>query len=477
MKSLSYTQSADHFKDAIVQEEYTVSQLSMKLKSIVEGNFSDVRIKGEVSGAKMAASGHLYFTLKDEQAVISAVCWKSVSLPFNVEDGMEVICSGKISIYAGRSTYQVIIKKIELAGIGEILRMLEKRRKKLEAEGLFSSLNKQKIPYLPETIGVITSSSGAVIKDIIHRLEERCPVRVIVWNVPVQGTDAARMITNAIDGFNKLTDVTVDVIIVARGGGSIEDLLPFSEEELVRAAAKSKIPIISAVGHETDFSLLDYASDLRAPTPTAAAEKAVPVRRELLEGIGLYGKRMKSSVLNLHNASMIKTIQLSESLRKHVDSINNKEKQLTILSDKVRVETLHYRIKDKISQLNNIATLSYYSIYKCVNDLKSQMILLKVDFKEMNYKLKMQVNNLLKISESLSYHIDNIMKRKDLEIKSIDKLVESYHYKNVLKRGFALVWDEDNNLISSTQKISDEQEITVELQDGKIKSKAIKTSL
>jgi exodeoxyribonuclease VII large subunit len=265
----------------------TVSELSGALKRTIESAFGQVRVRGEISGFKRHASGHCYFTLKDENACIDAVIWRSGAgaVAFRPEDGAEVIATGKLTTYPGRSKYQIVIERMELAGEGALLALLERRRKALAAEGLFDPARKRKLPFLPQVIGVVTSPTGAVIRDILHRLEERCPTHVIVWPVAVQGEGASARIAEAIRGFPSL-DPKPDLLIVARGGGSIEDLWPFNEEEVVRAAAECPIPLISAVGHETDTTLIDHAADLRAPTPTAAAEIAVPVRSELLVQLG-----------------------------------------------------------------------------------------------------------------------------------------------------------------------------------------------
>src|SRR3982751_865199 len=260
----------------------SVSELSGVLKRTIETAFGQVRVRGEISGFKRHASGHCYFTLKDENACIDAVIWRTstATLVFRPEDGAEVIATGKLTTYPGRSKYQIVVERMELAGEGALLALLEKRRKALAAEGLFASERKRELPFLPQLIGVVTSPTGAVIRDIIHRLEDRCPTHVILWPVPVQGEGAAAKIAAAIPAFASL-EPRPELLIVARGGGSIEDLWAFNEEEVVRAAAESPIPLISAVGHETDTTLIDFAADLRAPTPTAAAEIAVPVRSEL----------------------------------------------------------------------------------------------------------------------------------------------------------------------------------------------------
>ena len=273
----------------------SVSELSGALKRTVETAFGFVRVRGEISGWKRHASGHCYFTLKDDAACIDAVIWKgqAASLAFRPEDGAEVIVSGKLTTYPGRSKYQIVVNRMELAGEGALMALLDKRRRALAAEGLFDEAKKRKLPYLPMVIGVVTSPTGAVIRDILHRLEDRCPTHVIIWPVPVQGEGAAAKVAAAIRGFASVNP-RPDLLIVARGGGSIEDLWAFNEEEVVRAAADSPIPLISAVGHETDTTLIDFASDRRAPTPTAAAEMAVPVRAELAAWLGELDHRMRT---------------------------------------------------------------------------------------------------------------------------------------------------------------------------------------
>ena len=280
----------------------SVSELSGALKRTVEDRFGNVRVRGEISGWKRAASGHCYFTLKDDKACIDSVLWKgsAARLAFAPEDGVEVIASGKLTTYPGRSKYQVVVETLELAGEGALMALLEKRRKALAAEGLFASERKRTLPYLPRVIGVVTSPTGAVIRDILHRLEDRFPTHVIVWPVQVQGERAAAQVAEAIRGFDALAPggpvPRPDLLIVARGGGSIEDLWGFNEEVVVRAAADCSIPLISAVGHETDTTLIDHAADRRAPTPTAAAEMAVPVLADLRRYVGDLGMRTADRV-------------------------------------------------------------------------------------------------------------------------------------------------------------------------------------
>mgnify|MGYP001421048880 FL=1 len=274
--------------------EYSVSELSSALKIIVEKTFTRVKIRGEVFGFKEAASGHLYFSLKDENATLDSVCWRGTAARLGIapEDGMEVVVTGRITTFSGRSKYQIIVESLELAGEGALLKLLEDRKRKLANEGLFDEGKKHKIPFIPESIGIVTSPTGAVIKDILHRLSERFPRRTLLWPVKVQGEGSAAEIAAAIHGLNTLAVNKPDLIIVARGGGSLEDLWTFNEESVVRAAANSRIPIISAVGHETDWTLIDLVADVRAPTPTAAAELAVPVRVEVLSKLKIHSEKM-----------------------------------------------------------------------------------------------------------------------------------------------------------------------------------------
>ncbi|WP_343518539.1 exodeoxyribonuclease VII large subunit [Sphingomonas sp.] len=284
----------------------SVGELSMKLKRMVEGEFGHVRLRGEISGYKRAASGHAYLCLKDADAVIDAVMWRGPAalVPFSPQDGIEVVATGKLTTYPGRSKYQIVIERMELAGEGALMALFEKLKAQLAGEGLFDPARKKPLPFAPQTIGVVTSPTGAVIRDILHRLEDRFPTHVLVWPVKVQGQGAAEEVAAAVRGFDAMpADGPVrrpDLVIVARGGGSIEDLWAFNEEVVVRAVAACSIPVISAVGHETDTSLCDYAADMRAPTPTAAAEMAVPVRAELANAVATMGLRAERCARRYH---------------------------------------------------------------------------------------------------------------------------------------------------------------------------------
>ncbi len=278
--------------------EFTVTELSGAIKRVIEAEFGHVRIRGEVGRVSRPRSGHIYLDLKDDRSVISGVIWKGVAgrLQTQPEEGMEVVATGRITTFGGQSKYQIVIEDIKPAGMGALMALLEKRKKALEGEGLFDPARKRALPYLPDVIGVVTSPSGAVIRDILHRLRDRFPRKVLIWPVAVQGERCAPEVVRAIEGFNAMTPGGAlprpDLLIVARGGGSVEDLWGFNEETVARAAAASQIPLISAVGHETDTTLIDFVSDKRAPTPTAAAELAVPVRHELLAWLDGQDARM-----------------------------------------------------------------------------------------------------------------------------------------------------------------------------------------
>ena len=322
--------------------EWSVSELSAALKRTVEDEFGHVRVRGEISGYRGPhSSGHSYFALKDESARIDAVIWKGVAgrMRFKPEEGMEVIATGRLTTYPGRSNYQIVIESLEPAGVGALMALLEERKKKLAAEGLFDEARKQLIPYLPEVIGVVTSPTGAVIRDILHRLADRFPRNVIVWPVRVQGDGAAEEIAAAIRGFNAMAEDgklrRPELIIVARGGGSIEDLWSFNEEIVVRAAAESMIPLISAVGHETDVTLIDFAADVRAPTPTAAAEMAVPVRSDLLAEISALGHRQTSAWLRGIEARRTELRAAARALQRPEQLLEARRQRLDNLSERL----------------------------------------------------------------------------------------------------------------------------------------------
>src|SRR6266404_1123982 len=323
--------------------EYTVSELSRALKRSIEENFAYVRVRGEISGYKRHGSGHCYLALKDSDAVLDAVCWRTTAMRLGIkpEDGMEVVCTGRLTTFPGRSKYQLVIETIELAGIGALLKLLEERRRRLAAEGLFAAERKRKLPFLPEVIGIVTSPSGAVIRDVLHRLSDRFPRRVLLWPVAVQGEGAAAQVAAAIEGFNRLPEGGAvprpHLIIVTRGGGSLEDLMPFNEEIVASAAAGSAIPLISAVGHETDTTLIDHASDRRAPTPTAAAEMAVPVRLDLMAELSGKTARLSSGRARLFVERRLHLAGLARGLPAPQDLIGAATQRLDDRAERLRL--------------------------------------------------------------------------------------------------------------------------------------------
>ncbi len=321
--------------------EFSVSDLSGAIKRMIEGEFSHVRVKGEVGRVSRPRSGHVYMDLKDDRSVLAGVIWKGVAskLAVQPEEGMEVVATGRLTTFPGQSRYQIVIEDLKPAGMGALMAMLEARRKALAGEGLFASERKKRLPYLPEVIGVVTSPSGAVIRDILHRLRDRFPRKVLIWPVAVQGEKCAPEVTRAIQGFNALTPGGAlprpDLLIVARGGGSIEDLWGFNEESVVRAAAASEIPLISAVGHETDTTLIDFASDKRAPTPTAAAELAVPVRLDLLAWLDGQEGRLLQALKGQVTARQQRLRDLSRALPRGEALLDGPHQRLDGMSDKL----------------------------------------------------------------------------------------------------------------------------------------------
>ena len=339
---------------------YSVSELSGALKRTIEQSYGHVRVRGEISGCKRHSSGHIYLALKDMDALIDAVCWRGTAGRLSVapQDGMEVIATGRLTTFPGRSKYQLVIEQMELAGEGALLKLLEERKRRLSAEGLFAESRKRKLPYLPEVIGVITSPTGAVIRDILHRLNERFPRHVLLWPVAVQGDGAAAQIAAAIEGFNRIAPggpvPRPDVLIVARGGGSLEDLMAFNEEIVVRAAAASGIPLISAVGHETDTTLIDFASDRRAPTPTAAAEIAVPVRLELLTEVRNLGNRLDSGATRLLTERKLQLDGLARGLPDPVGLIETAAQRLDDRAERLDL-AMAGLLRDRAAQIAHAA--------------------------------------------------------------------------------------------------------------------------
>ena len=412
--------------------EYSVSEISFAIKRCVETTFEKVCVKGEIFGAKKADSGHWYLALKDANAVLSAVCWKGValSLPVKIEDGLEVLATGRITTFAGRSSYQLVIEHLEVAGAGALLKLLEERKQQFLKEGLFDAGHKKPIPFLPKVIGVVTSASGAVIRDIIHRVRDRFPSRIIVWPTPVQGEGAAEKIAAAVRGFDALDGQNgvprPDVLIVARGGGSLEDLWPFNEEVVIRAVYDCKIPVISAVGHETDTMLIDFVADRRAPTPTGAAEFAVPVRSEL-----------NAQLLMLDSRRIHAMARHIGSLKQMFDAISRSLPNLSqILADH------RQRFDERCERLKNAL--------KILTDLK------KRDFLSVGLK---------------PYLIQNALEKRKTMLAHLAHRLEAVSIEQVLKRGFTWVTDRHFKTVYDASAAKRAGELNVRFVDGIVKTK------
>lgn len=380
---------------------YSVSDASSLLKTVVETAFPRIRVRGELSQITRASSGHIYMTIKDANSAISAIIWRSTPVPFKLEDGLEVIITGRFTTYPARSNYQIIVSEIEMAGAGAILKMLEERKRKLAAEGLFDQARKKPLPRFPQTIGIVSSPTGAAFQDIQNRLRERFPVHVILYPATVQGATAAAEITAGVEYFNRAKNV--DVIIVARGGGALEDLLPFSEECVVRAVAASEIPVVSGVGHEPDWMLIDFAADVRAPTPTGAAEIVVPTKLSLVQELDNLWHRMSGMfATRLANA------------RARMDSIVIKNPTQLLMEREQRLDDLGRTLGILINAKITDATRKMEIISTFPNILQNKMTSL------------------------------------NQAIMHIGQMLGSLGYKSVLQRGYAIVRNDKNQIISRT---------------------------
>ena len=429
--------------------ELSVSELSFALKRTLEDGFGRVRVRGELSKVKIHTSGHMYSDLKDADSLINLVCWRATvgRLAVRPEEGLEVICTGKITTYPARSNYQLVVEQMELAGQGALLKMLEDRRQKLAAEGLFDAARKKPIPSLPVVIGVITSPTGAVIRDIIHRLDDRFPSRVLVWPVPVQGEGAAEKIAAAISGFSNLPDhgpvPRPDVIIVARGGGSLEDLMAFNEETVVRAAANCSIPLISAVGHETDTTLIDFAADLRAPTPTAAAEMAVPERLALLETLSGLTQRLTQHIRQTlqHQRQVLKTYKAR-------------------LGDPRRLLDLKAQHFDHLSERLGPALM------KDVQHKRTQLVQIAARLPHPRQRLEQAAQSLSFQQQGLVRLSTRLLDPAKARLEQASKLLEALSFRGALKRGYAVVRAADGSIVTKTAQTSPGQKLRIEVSDG-----------
>lgn len=433
--------------------ELTVSELAFSLKKTLEDTYARVRVRGELSKVKIHTSGHLYSDLKDADSVLNIICWRgSLSkLSIRPEEGLDVICTGKITSYPARSNYQMVVEYMELAGVGALLKMLEDRKKRLAAEGLFDPSRKQKLPYLPEVIGVVTSPTGAVIRDILHRLEDRFPRQVLIWPVRVQGDGAAEEIANAIDGFNHLLENgkirRPDLLIVARGGGSLEDLMPFNEEIVVRAAANSRIPLISAVGHETDTTLIDFASDLRAPTPTAAAEMSVPERVQISAFVSDCSQRLYQSLSGM---------------------IASKQDSLKHLGARIGSPDRLFELR--LQRLDHVSSRLSHSLEKRLQISAQSLMRISSRLMSPLQRLESAKTNVTFMSDRLLRSYGQFLKDGSTRLAHLSQLMDTLSFKSVLGRGYALIRDNQGIPVTSALKINKNDRISIELRDGLLHS-------
>jgi exodeoxyribonuclease VII large subunit len=485
--------------------EFTVSELSSALKRTVEDAYGHVRVRGEISGFRGPhSSGHCYFALKDESAKIEAVIWKfaHARMRFKPQEGLEVIATGKLTTYPGSSKYQIVIEAIEPAGIGALMALMEERKKKLAAEGLFDEARKQLLPWLPEVIGVVTSPTGAVIRDILHRLEDRFPRRVLVWPVKVQGEGSAEQIAAAIRGFNALPDggriPRPDLLIVARGGGSLEDLWSFNEEIVVRAVAESMIPLISAVGHETDITLIDFAADKRAPTPTAAAEMAVPVRSELFVEVSALARRtmvcwqrgqesrrneLRAAARALPAAGELLAIPrqrldgLSSALPRGLKANTHAHfRRFAAGSARLTVRVLHGQVaqaRQRLTASGERIALSLRALLRHRRDRYAGLAIRLQASKLANAQAQRQKiardrERAQRLAERARRGLATVMQRLDARVAHSGQLLGALSYRGVLARGFALVRDAQGHAVHAAAAVGPNAPLSIEFADGRV---------
>lgn len=475
--------------------EFTVSEISGALKRTVEETYGRVRVRGEVSGYRGPhSSGHAYFALKDDRARLEAVVWRGVfsKLKFPPEEGMEVVATGKLTTYPGSSKYQIVIDSLEPAGAGALMALLEERRRKLAAEGLFDPARKQLLPFMPMVIGVVTSPTGAVIRDIIHRITDRFPLHVIVWPVRVQGETSGAEVANAVSGFNELVPggpvARPDVVIVARGGGSLEDLWGFNDEAVVRAVAESDIPVISAVGHETDWTLIDHAADIRAPTPTGAAEMAVPVRAELEAQLANLAARLKGGVSRLIDRrrqalnSAARALPTADGLlalpRRRFDEAatrlgrglqaNTEKKRARFSGLRLSSAVLSQRIDAGRDRLKTVSRRREQAISTGLQRLSDRLSALRLSATALSGNVDVGRSGLNVLRQRLDQSIDMRLERYSIRIAQSDRLMHTLSHQSVLERGFALVRGESDLPLTRAAGIAKGTALSIEFADGRV---------
>ncbi len=455
--------------------EFSVTELSGAIKRMIEGEFSHVRIKGEIGRVSFPRSGHVYMDLKDDRSVIAGVMWKGVAarVATRPEEGMEVVATGRLTTFPGQSKYQLVIEDLKPAGVGALMAMLEKRKAMLQAEGLFAQERKRPLPYLPEIIGVVTSPSGAVIRDILHRLRDRFPRKVLIWPVAVQGEQCAPQVANAIEGFNKLTPGGAmprpDLIIVARGGGSIEDLWGFNEEVVARAAAASDIPLISAVGHETDTTLIDFVSDKRAPTPTAAAELAVPVRLDMLAWVEEQGARLTRGLEQGLRQRDQRLRDLARALPRADTLLQTPRQRLDTAADALPralqsgIQSRRVTLAEKSGGLSDKTLLRMIEIRRQQLGRYGDRLSVEV--------LGRDITRQKDKTRDLSRRLSDVGTRQVQTLKdrlaSLDRMRETLSYNATLQRGYAVVRG-DGQLVKTSAEASAASALEIEFADGRL---------
>jgi exodeoxyribonuclease VII large subunit len=471
--------------------EFTVTELSRQLKRTVEETYGQVRVRGEISECKLHSSGHLYLTLKDENAILSAVRWRTMgSLGIKPEIGMEVVCTGRLTTFAGQSKYQMVVESMALAGLGALLKLLEERRQKLAAEGLFDPARKQLLPYLPEVIGVITSPTGAVIRDILHRLNDRFPCRVLIWPVAVQGDGAAEQVAAAVRGFNTLPpDGPIpkpDLLIVARGGGSVEDLMPFNEEAVVRAVADSIIPVISAVGHETDTTLIDHAADVRAPTPTAAAEMAVPVRLELMAVLERDRLRLSTILQRVLLDKKERLLLLGRALGDPSRAIEPLAQRLDERSERLALawqsysQTLAHRLAESGSRIRHPRDTVTLLGQKLTEQAQRLRLSWHNDLQrrtgrvaEIASRIRQPQDVMALAQQRLTHQLHRLQQAggqrlalADRQLERLGGMLMALSPRAVLGRGYSLVYDATGRVVTQAAQLKPQDTVQLEFQDG-----------
>lgn len=483
--------------------EYTVSEISGALKRTVEDTFGHVRVRGEISGYRGPhSSGHAYFSLKDDKARIEAVIWRGSMgrMRFQPEEGMEVIATGKLTTYPGSSKYQIVIEQMEPAGAGALMALLEERKRRLSAEGLFDASSKQLIPYMPRIIGVVTSPTGAVIRDIIHRITDRFPLHILVWPVRVQGETSGNEVASAINGFNGLEIGSSlprpDVLIVARGGGSLEDLWGFNDEVVVRAVAASQIPVISAVGHETDWTLIDLAADVRAPTPTGAAEMAVPVKADLQAHIATLGARLSAGMSRYLDRrrqaqrALARALPSADQLlalpRRHFDetaarlgralqaNTQKKRGEFDGCAKRLSPRLLDQRFREKRREISVLAN----RLPRCLDVFLRDR---RASFARQATRLSPEPiarlttrgrQHLQQLDRRQIQAVDLVLDRAKRRSGELERLMKTLSHASVLERGFAIVLDPSGTPIKRAAAIAPSDELTLRFQDGDVQAVA-----